>query len=127
METATLASKRFPVLIVDDNAFVKTFYEKALKEFPLEFFPASDGEEAVRMAAETHPALVLMDINMPRLDGVAATRRIRATPGLEHTVVIAVSARMKDAYTGSAEFTEYLMKPLPIEKLRAMVRKYLNL
>jgi len=121
------ATRRFPVLIVDDNAFVKTFYEKALKEFPLDFFPAADGEEAVRRAAEVHPALILMDINMPKLDGVAATRKIREMPGLENTVVIAVSARGKDAYTGSAGFTEYLMKPLPIEKLRAMIRKYLDL
>ena len=80
-----------PVLVVDDQAPFRMAAKAVVRR--MEGFDvvgeATDGEEAVAMAAELHPALVLMDINMPGMNGVEATRRIvAAEPG---TVVILCS------------------------------------
>lgn len=115
------------VLIVEDNSFMKTFYQKALKDFPLEFIFAGDGEEAVKQALSMKPIVVLMDINLPKLDGVMATQKIRSTAGMEQTAIIAVSARSQDSYTASARFTEFVPKPVHVDVLRNAVKRHLKI
>ncbi len=115
------------VLIVEDNSFMKTFYQKALKDFPLEFIFAADGEEAVRQALSMKPMVVLMDINLPKMDGVVATQKIRESLGVEQMAIIAVSARSQDAYTASAKFTEFVPKPVHVDVLRNAVKRHLKI
>ena len=80
-----------PVLVVDDQAPFRSAAKAVVSR--MDGFAvvgeATDGEEAVAMAAQLHPALVLMDINMPGMNGVEATRRIVATE--PDTVVILCS------------------------------------
>ncbi len=126
-EKSSGATPRGCVLIVEDNSFMKTFYQKALRDLPVEFHFAEDGEEAVRQAVDKRPALILMDINLPKMDGVAATIEIRSSAGFEEIVVIAVSARNQDAYTDSARFNEFVPKPVRVDQLREAVIKYLKI
>ncbi len=114
-------------LIVEDNSFMKTFYEKALKDLPLRFLYSGDGEDAVKQALASKPVLILMDINLPKMDGVRATQKIRSSPGMEKLTVIAVSARSQDAYTASANFTDWVPKPVHVNALRDAIKRHLNI
>jgi DNA-binding NarL/FixJ family response regulator len=71
---------RIRVLIVDDHTIMRHTLGSVLKQYPdIEIVgEATNGEEAVLRAEELQPAIVLMDINLPKLDGIAATRRIKA-------------------------------------------------
>lgn len=121
------AKKLNRVLIVEDNLFMKTFYEKALKDLPVEFLYAGDGEDAVRLTLTERPAMILMDINIPKMDGVLATQQIRKSAGCETLPVIAVSARSQDAYTRSAGFSEFIPKPVHVNVLRDAIKRHLKL
>lgn len=122
-----MSSETRPVLIVDDSEFVKLFYEKALKGYPVKFHFAADGVEAIRLAGELKPAMILMDINLPKVSGFEAATKIRATPGLEKTVIIAVSGRRQDSFPASPVFTEFLGKPLHIDTLRNLFQRHLGI
>ncbi|MFC7275324.1 response regulator [Paractinoplanes rhizophilus] len=78
------------VLIADDQALVRSGFRMILESRDdLEVVgEASDGEQAIRLAAQTHPDVVLMDVRMPGLDGVAATARITAAAGPPRVIIL---------------------------------------
>ncbi len=115
------------ILIVEDNTMMQTFYRNVLKGLPVDVVFACNGEDAVSAAREVAPHLILMDINMPKLDGVSATKLIRDQPGLLHTPVIAVTARQVDDYTSRAGFTAHLKKPLRADDLKDAVCNWLKI
>ena len=80
------------VLIADDNADIQAVLGILLRGAGFQTVTAYDGEEAVNIAAQTQPDLVLMDLVLPRLDGLAAARRIRKLAGLEHVPIVGCSA-----------------------------------
>jgi CheY-like chemotaxis protein len=80
------------VLIADDNADIQAVLGILLRGAGFQTVPAYDGEEAVSLAAEMQPDLVLMDLVLPRLDGLAAARRIRNLAGLERVPIVGCSA-----------------------------------
>ncbi len=116
------------VLIVDDHTFVKAFYKMALKPYALNLVFAYDGLEAVEKARQSKPDLILMDINLPRMDGVSAAKMIRAEPSLKGVPILAVSARNPDEYNGKeAGFSQCLKKPITVEQLRDAIAGFLDL
>lgn len=116
------------VLIVDDHTFVKAFYKMALKPYNLNLVFAYDGLEAVEKARQSKPDLVLMDINLPRMDGVTAAKMIRSDPAMKSIPIMAVSARSPDEYNGKeAGFSRCLKKPITVEQLRAAINDYLDI
>jgi CheY-like chemotaxis protein len=64
------------ILIVEDNAIVRRLIRRAIAHLAIDIYECEDGADALKAYEEHQPALVLMDIRMPRLDGLAATRQI---------------------------------------------------
>lgn len=113
------------ILLVDDQALFREGLRKILSGHPgLEVVgEAANGAEALRLAATTHPAVVLMDLQMPVLDGVAATRRLHAEQA--ECSVIALTTFDDDEYVFEclrAGAVGYLLKDAPSEKLVEAIR-----
>ncbi len=107
------------ILIVDDVTWNRDLLAAFLAEGDHDVEFASNGEEAIAVAREHRPDLILMDLRMPVLDGREATRRIRLTPGLERLKVIAVSASSmsREERDVGTDFDAYIRKPVAREVL----------
>jgi DNA-binding response OmpR family regulator len=92
---------------------------------------APDGESALRLARESAPSLVLLDVNLPDCDGIELCRRLRAEPGLgagEVRILILTGAKLKEADLVEgfvAGATDYLTKPVKPTLVRSRVRQWL--
>lgn len=106
---------------------MQTFYRNVFKDMPIEIYFAGNGEDALHYLAQQIPDLILMDINMPKLDGVATTKQIRDNHKLANTPILAVTARQMDEYTIKAGFTAHLKKPLRADDLKEAVCKQLGM
>lgn len=118
------------ILIVDDNETNRDILETRLKAQGYEVVQAADGEAALVAAREHAPDLLLLDIMMPKLDGVEVCRRLRADPKLPFLPIILVTAKSdaKDVVAGlEAGADEYLTKPVDQAALTARVRSVLRL
>lgn len=105
------------VLVVEDNSF-NMITVKALLDGHYTVLEAANGSEAIEMAKEHVPNLVLMDISLPGIDGIEAFKAIRAMPSLHHIPIIALtaSAMIHDRETILAHgFEAFIAKPI-IEK-----------
>jgi CheY-like chemotaxis protein len=103
------------ILLVEDNTDNRIIYRRALEHFGYTVIEALDGEEAIRLATERLPDLILMDISIPRIDGWEATRVIRADPRTKGIPVVALSAHAMPAdraRAGEVGFASYLTKPI---------------
>jgi signal transduction histidine kinase/ActR/RegA family two-component response regulator len=103
------------VLIVDDNAVDRKVVAGLLAPLGFECSEAADGQECLLQVASTRPDIVLMDVTMPRLDGLATTRRLRAQPASANLPVIVVSTSVRDADRDeclAAGCTAFVPKPL---------------
>ena len=115
------------VLIVEDNEMNMKLVRDILQATGYTPVEASSGEQALTLAAETAPALVLMDIQLPDLDGAEALRRLRSD---ERTVGIPVLALTAQAMQGDRErflaagFDGYLSKPIDVDQLLETVRRF---
>src|SRR4029453_3093735 len=90
---------------------------------------AETGEEGVRLARERHPALILMDIQLPGINGIEALQRLRADPVTSPTPVIAVTASVMTqdrAGIMAAGFNGFQSKPISVNQLLASVREALD-
>jgi CheY-like chemotaxis protein len=89
---------------------------------------ASDGEQAVELAVQERPALILMDLSLPKLDGLAATRQIRQHRGVSKIPIVAVSAH--DSAESRSEALEagcdeYVTKPIDFDQLDRLLKRLL--
>ena len=113
------------VLLVDDSEDTRHVLCLELRHMGCRVVTAADGCEAVEMALSVHPDLILMDLNLPRLDGLAAAERIRGHSELDEVPIIAVTAF--DTY-GIREAAlevgcqDYLLKPLGPGALERVLR-----
>jgi CheY-like chemotaxis protein len=116
------------ILAVDDNPINLGILEEILAgDYRLEF--AQNGQQAIRIAEECRPAVVLLDVMMPGMDGLEICRRLRETPGLNHTVIIMVSAKAMPSERSAglrAGADDYITKPFDEVELLQVLRHYLK-
>lgn len=111
------------VLVVDDEEPILELLKYNLEKQGYEVRAASNGQEAVEIAKKFHPDLVLLDIMMPKMDGVEACRILRANPDLQNTFIVFLTARAEE-YSEIAAFDvgadDYILKPI---KPRALMSR----
>ena len=120
-------SKR--VLVVEDQDDNRRIIRDLLTSNGFELIEAETGDEGVAVAAREKPDLILMDIQLPGLDGYEATRRIRANPDLKKTPVIAVTSYAlsgDDKKAFAAGCNGYVTKPFSPRQLLDKIREYLD-
>jgi two-component system cell cycle response regulator DivK len=119
-------SKR--VLVIEDQEDNRRILRDLLASAGYEMIEAVTGEEGVTLAEMQHPDLILMDIQLPGLDGYEATRRIKANPALQAIPIIAVTSYAlsgDDAKAFAAGCDAYVTKPFSPRQLLAKIREYL--
>ena len=111
------------VLVVDDEEPILELLKYNLEKQGYEVRIASNGYEAVEIAKKFHPDLVLLDIMMPKMDGVETCRLLRANPDLQNTFIVFLTARAEE-YSEIAAFDvgadDYILKPI---KPRALMSR----
>ena len=120
-------SKR--ILIVEDQEDNRKILRDLLTSAGYEPIEAATGEEGVSLAGTERPDLILMDIQLPGLDGYEATRQIKANPALRQTPVIAVTSYAlsgDDVKAREAGCDAYVTKPFSPRSLLAKIREYLG-
>ena len=122
--------ERRRILLVDDNASVRTMVAMGLRKFGCRSFEASSGEQAVGEAARSAFDLILMDLNLPGVDGLEATRRIRALPGNHgRTPIIGMTAANHQSRRPScleAGMNELIDKVNLLSRLPGLLRRFLG-
>jgi two-component system cell cycle response regulator DivK len=117
------------VLVVEDDATMQRMALKILRSRGFSVEVARNGREAVAMAAQLKPGLVLMDLSLPEMNGWEATRALKADPALASIPVVAITAHAmvgdSDAAI-AAGCVECLTKPYEISDLVALVERYVR-
>ena len=120
---------KFLILVVDDSADNVAVISLDLQHQGYRVVTASNGEDAVNVAAQTLPNLILMDINLPTLDGLGATRRIRETDALREVPVVAITAFGTEGFQRAAYdagVDGYLTKPLDFDRMHQLIARLLS-
>jgi len=118
------------IMIVEDYDDTRELLKQSLEGLGYSVLEAINGQEAVDIADREHPDLILMDLDLPILDGIAATQRIRQQSHMESVPIVAVTAypmsysRVKAFAKGC---NEYMAKPIDMSELENLVNRYLRL
>lgn len=117
------------LLVVDDDEGIQKIIKRTLASGPYEIFCANDGVEAIRMAFDLKPDLVLMDVDMPRMDGRRALRELRATPQTSMIPIILLTSHgdLSEKVSGlEVGADDYITKPFEVLELTARVEGILR-
>ena len=117
------------ILVVDDFDDTRLLLRTWLERKGFEVIEAQNGNEAVSQAENNRPNLIIMDLEMPELDGLAATRKIRSVKELENVPVLAVSAYGAEQFREdalAAGCDEYVSTPFEPEALEKLIRSFVT-
>lgn len=117
------------ILVVEDYEDTSLAMRLALEDLGYRILEASDGEQAVRIALEERPDIILMDLSLPVLDGLDATRRIRQHPEMSGTIIVAVTAHIEPDYRTKAleaGCNAYVTKPIDFDWLNDLIGNLLS-
>jgi two-component system cell cycle response regulator DivK len=117
------------ILYVEDNADNRTLVRRVLMADDYVFAEAGNATEALETINKQHPDLILMDINMPDMDGYTLTMQIKNMPGLQNVPIIALTANvMRGDREKSLEAgcDGYIQKPIDIDTLTQTIERYLR-
>src|SRR6266446_568573 len=117
------------ILVIEDQEDNRQIVRDLVTASGYELIEATTGEEGLEVAARERPDLILMDIQLPGIDGYEVTRRIKANPALRHIPVIAVTSYAlsgDDIKAIEAGCDAYVTKPFDPAELLAKIREYLR-
>lgn len=124
----TLSSTKATILYVEDNPDNRMLVRRILLSQDYKLLEAKDASEALNVLKSERPDLILMDINMPDMDGYTLTTKIKALPGFERIPILALTAnvmRGDKEKTLEAGCDGYIQKPLDIDQLIREVERFL--
>ena len=127
--TGQPAEPKFLILVVDDSPDNLAVISLYLQHQGYRVVTANNGEDAVTVATQMLPNVILMDINLPSLDGLGATRRIRETEALRDVPVIAITAFGTEGFQRAAYdvgVSGYLTKPLDLDRMHQLIARLLS-
>ncbi|HEX7415408.1 MAG TPA: response regulator transcription factor [Bacteroidia bacterium] len=118
------------ILLVDDELDILEFLRYNLEKEGFKVYTSDNGEDAVKIAAKKHPALIVLDVMMPGMDGIETCGEIRKNEALKNTIIAFLSARNED-YSQIAGFDvgadDYITKPIKprvlISRIKALLRR----
>lgn len=117
------------ILYIEDNPGNRMLVQRILLVEDYDVFEAEDGPTGIEIALREKPDLILMDMNLPDLDGYEMTRRIRAIPELAHIPIIAMTANVMQGdreKTLAAGCSGYIPKPIDVDELPNQVARFLK-
>ena len=117
------------ILYIEDNPDNRLLVKRILLAEDYFLLEAMDANEALNVLKTNHPDLILMDINMPDMDGYTLTAKIKSLPGFERVPILAVTAnvmRGDKEKTLEAGCDGYIQKPLDIDQLTREIEKFIS-
>jgi CheY-like chemotaxis protein len=117
------------VLIADDESMLRQLVRATFRGRPVRFVEAADGTEALALARQVHPHLVLLDVGLPELDGYAVCRALKEDPATARIKVVMLTARAQkhDLERGVAAGADgYITKPFSPQRLLSDLDGFLN-
>ena len=117
------------ILIVEDNEMNMRLFSDLLKSKGYDVFECPEGKNALKMTQHIRPDLILMDIQMPEVDGLTATKMIRQVPEIAQTKIVAITAFVLDGdseriLAGGCD--DYIAKPISIPLFFKTIEKHLQ-
>ena len=119
-----MSTLRKKILVVDDSTTSLMWQQMILRPEPYDVITAKDGEEGVAVATRENPDLILMDVVMPKMDGMQAVQAIRATPALKGVPIIMVTTRSeaRNVELGyESGCSDYIVKPVNTAELMSKI------
>jgi CheY-like chemotaxis protein len=116
------------VLLVEDTEDNRFMLRRLLEMSGYTVVEARNGQEAVQVAEDQQPEIILMDLSLPVIDGLAATRRIREMPDFNHVPIVAVSAHDTADFHAeaiAAGCNSYITKPIDFNELERLLQQLL--
>lgn len=125
-----MSTEKPKILLVDDEPDILEFISYNLNKEGFEVFTSNNGKDAIKIAIDEKPALIILDVMMPDLDGIETCRVIRETPELKEVLIAFLTARNED-YSQIAGFDagadDYINKPIKprvlISRVKALLRR----
>ncbi len=124
-------NSKFSILLVDDEEDIVEFLRYNLKQEGYQVITAKNGRKAIEKAKKHRPTLILMDVMMPKMDGMSAVQEIRKINELRDTIIVFLTARAEDysqikGFESGAD--DYVTKPIKpkvlISRISALIRRY---
>jgi two-component system alkaline phosphatase synthesis response regulator PhoP len=128
-----MSTEKIKILLVDDEPDILEFISYNLVKEGFEVFTCGNGKDAIRMAQQERPQIIILDVMMPDLDGIETCRVIRETPELKDVLIAFLTARNED-YSQIAGFDagadDYINKPIKprvlVSRVKALLRRQGN-